>query len=76
MSMDEIAGEQLKVSDYDGIVKEYSEKKIPKIIHYAWLGEKNQIRLKEILIIGIRFVLIMNLKNGMSITMIFLKTYI
>lgn len=40
------------------------------------LGEKNQIRLKEILTIGIRFVLIMNLKNGMSITMIFLKMYI
>ncbi len=30
MSMDEIAGEQLKVSDYDGIVKEYSEKRFPK----------------------------------------------
>lgn len=30
MSMDEIAGEQFKVSDYDGIVKEYSEKRFPK----------------------------------------------
>lgn len=47
MSMDEIAGEQFKVSDYDGIVKEYSEKKIPKIIHYVWFGGEKPDLIKR-----------------------------
>ena len=38
MSMDEIASEQFKISHYDGVIKQYSESVIPKVIHYAWFG--------------------------------------
>ena len=47
MSMDEIASEQFKVSDYNGVIKQYSNPVIPKIIHYAWFGGEKPDSIKK-----------------------------
>lgn len=47
MSMDEIASEQFKVSDYNGVIKQYSNPVIPKIIHYAWFGDDMPEQIKR-----------------------------
>lgn len=46
MSMDEIASEQFRISNYDEVVKEKSQIAIPKIIHYAWLGGEKPDAIK------------------------------
>lgn len=47
MSMDEIAGEQFRDSDYKEVVRESQEIVIPKVIHYAWLGGEKPDSIKE-----------------------------
>ncbi|MBR5648190.1 glycosyltransferase family 32 protein [Pseudobutyrivibrio sp.] len=35
---DKIAEKQMKVSDYESVIKESEQELIPRIIHYAWFG--------------------------------------
>lgn len=47
IAIDEVAQEQLMVSNYPAIIKETEKPVIPKIIHYAWLGKEMPEILKR-----------------------------
>lgn len=47
VAIDEVADQQLIVSDYNNVVKESSTILIPKKIHYAWLGKEMPDQIKR-----------------------------
>lgn len=47
ISADKASEEQLKISDYPGVVRESDEPLIPKTIHYAWFGKEMPDKLKR-----------------------------
>lgn len=47
ISIDEVAENQLMISDYLDVVKESDKMLIPKKIHYVWLGKEMPYNLKE-----------------------------
>lgn len=39
-SLSAVASAQLRISDYEAVIREYQEPIIPKVIHYVWVGGK------------------------------------